>query len=62
LQAYYYMQKEEDLELFLKDLELDGIDLSDLSCSDKNHKLENCEICRFFDSCPYPNSDNIDKV
>lgn len=44
----------EDLNLFLEDLQLDGIDLSNLSCNLPNHKVEHCDSCRFFNHCPYP--------
>lgn len=52
------MQKEasEELELFLKDLELDGIEIKNLPCDSKNHNKEKCNACKFFDSCPFPSS------
>ena len=59
------MQKEveKELEFFLKDLELDGITIKNLSCKLKNHTPEKCNICKFFDSCPVSslNSSNKEK-
>lgn len=48
--------KKKELELFLQDLESDGEDLENLPCNLKEHKVEHCEICKFFESCPFPNN------
>lgn len=55
------MQKEvkKELEFFLKDLELDGIIIKNLSCKLKDHTPEKCNICKFFDSCPISKLNNI---
>ncbi|MBU0929447.1 MAG: hypothetical protein KJ623_00035 [Nanoarchaeota archaeon] len=58
------MEKEEkkELELFLEDLRVDGINLKDLACSSNNYKLEQCDSCRFFDSCPFPSKKEINNI
>lgn len=45
-----------ELELFLQDLEADGVNLENLPCNIKEHKKEHCEICKFLESCPFPNN------
>ena len=56
------MQKEveKELEFFLKDLELDKIIIKNLSCKSKDHTIEKCNICKFFDSCPIFKLNNED--
>ncbi len=50
------MKKEDDkeLEVFLEDLKLDGINITELLCNSKEHKIEHCGACKFFESCPFP--------
>ncbi|MDD5650541.1 MAG: hypothetical protein PHF86_09015 [Candidatus Nanoarchaeia archaeon] len=45
-----------ELELFLQDLESDGVDLGNLPCNIREHKKEHCDICKFFEACPFPNN------
>ncbi len=53
-------KRDDDLALFLQDLKLDGVNLKNLPCDSEDHNENHCNICRFFENCPFPKKNQKD--